>query len=74
MKDVLIDDGYRVDRKVGEGGFGLVYPDGPEVLKGEAKTYKALAGGPGIPRVQWFGEECDFHVLVQDLLGPSLED
>jgi len=33
-----------------------------------------LAGGTGIPRVLWYGQECDYYVLVLDLLGPSLED
>jgi serine/threonine protein kinase len=28
----------------------------------------------GIPRVRWFGQECDFYALVHDVLGPSLED
>jgi serine/threonine protein kinase len=36
--------------------------------------YEALAGGVGIPRVHWFGQECDFYALVMDALGPSLED
>lgn len=44
------------------------------MLEREVETYNALAGGIGIPRVRWFGEECDFYVLVEDLLGPSLED
>ncbi|KAK0627066.1 casein kinase I isoform delta [Immersiella caudata] len=48
--------------------------DGRDMLEREAGTYNALAGGIGIPRVWWFGEECDFYVLVEDLLGPSLED
>lgn len=48
--------------------------DGPERLEAEEETYNALAGGTGIPHARWFGEECDFYVLVQDLLGPSLED
>lgn len=48
--------------------------DGREMLEHEAETYNALAGGIGIPRVWWFGEECDFYILVEDLLGPSLED
>ncbi|KAM7196603.1 casein kinase I isoform delta [Rhypophila sp. PSN 637] len=92
MKDILIDGRYRIDRKIGKGGFGVVYSgtdiqldqevaiklknvrDGRYVLEGEAETSKALAGGVGIPRVWWFGEECDFYVLVEDLLGPSLED
>ncbi|KAH8742322.1 casein kinase I isoform delta [Diaporthe sp. PMI_573] len=52
MADILIDDRYRIDSKIGEGGFGLVYSGS----------------------VWWFGQECDFYVLVHDLLGPSLED
>src|SRR5258705_12317128 len=24
--------------------------------------------------MHWYGEECDFYVLISDLLGPSLED
>ncbi|KAK4113074.1 casein kinase I isoform delta [Canariomyces notabilis] len=92
MSDILINDRYRVDHKIGEGGYGIVYSgtdlqsngeaaiklayvrDGPYVLQGEADTYKALAGGVGILRVLWFGQECDFYVLVQEALGPSLED
>ncbi|KAJ9161136.1 Casein kinase I isoform delta [Coniochaeta hoffmannii] len=92
MKDILIADRYRVDRKIGAGGFGLVYSgtdlqsgeevaikltyvrDDPEALRGEKETYKALAGGVGIPRVRWFGQECDFYALVHDVLGASLED
>lgn len=92
MKDIVINGRYRVDFKIGEGGFGLVYSgtdltldkevaikltnirDGPDLLEREAEIYNVLAGGVGIPRVWWFGEECDFYVLVEDLLGPSLED
>ncbi|KAH8776290.1 casein kinase I isoform delta, partial [Diaporthe sp. PMI_573] len=48
--------------------------DNPEVLRAEKETYEALAGGVGIPRVHWFGQECDFYALVMDALGPSLED
>lgn len=43
-------------------------------LEYEAKVYKSLAGGVGIPFVRWFGTECDFNCMVLDLLGPSLED
>ena len=46
----------------------------PRPLEDENETYKALSGGVGIPQVRWFGPECDFYVLVHDLLGPSLED
>eukprot|EP01118_Nematostelium_gracile_P003650 TRINITY_DN1421_c0_g1_i1.p1 TRINITY_DN1421_c0_g1~~TRINITY_DN1421_c0_g1_i1.p1 ORF type:complete len:399 (-),score=101.46 TRINITY_DN1421_c0_g1_i1:147-1343(-) len=40
----------------------------------EAKLYKILAGGVGIPYVRWFGVEGEYNVMVMDLLGPSLED
>ncbi|EGD75323.1 CK1/CK1/CK1-D protein kinase [Salpingoeca rosetta] len=40
----------------------------------EAKLYKILAGGVGIPLMKWHGQEGDFYVMVMELLGPSLED
>jgi len=43
-------------------------------LEYEARVYKSLAGGVGIPFVRWFGTECDYNAMVLDLLGPSLED
>ena len=43
-------------------------------LEYEAKVYKTLAGGVGIPFVRWYGIECDYNAMVIDLLGPSLED
>ncbi|KAM7184526.1 casein kinase [Rhypophila sp. PSN 637] len=78
----LPNNQYRVDRKIGKGGFGAVYSgtdiqldqevaiklthvrDGRGDLEREAETYKALAGGIGIPRVWWFGQECVFDVLL----------
>jgi len=45
----------------------------PQLLY-EAKLYKLLAGGEGIPKVHWYGIEGDTSVMVIDLLGPSLED
>ncbi|KAK3317216.1 casein kinase I isoform delta [Cercophora scortea] len=93
MKDIIIQNGrYRVDRKIGKGGFGEVWAGfdlqlneevamkltpigkGPDTLRLEADTYKALAGGVGIPHVRWFGSECEYYVLIEELLGPSLED
>ncbi|EJP61248.1 casein kinase I [Beauveria bassiana ARSEF 2860] len=92
FQDIFIDERYRIDYKIGEGGFGLVYAGtdtqlndevaiklthvntDPEILKAEADTYKGLSAGVGIPRVRWFGEECDYYALVHELLGPSLED
>ncbi len=44
------------------------------MLKHEADVFKELFGGIGIPRVHWYGMECDFYVMIYDILGPSLED
>ncbi|KAI9007900.1 kinase-like domain-containing protein [Phycomyces nitens] len=41
-------------------------------LENEAKVYKLLEGGPGIPRCYWYGRHEDFNCIVMDLLGPSL--
>jgi casein kinase I homolog HRR25 len=41
-------------------------------LEYEARVYKSLAGGVGIPFVRWFGTECDYNAMVLDLLGPSV--
>lgn len=38
-------------------------------LEYEAKVYKALSGGVGIPFVRWYGTECDYNAMVIDLLG-----
>jgi casein kinase I family protein HRR25 len=43
-------------------------------LEYEARVYRSLAGGVGIPFVRWFGTEGDYNAMVLDLLGPSLED
>jgi serine/threonine protein kinase len=48
--------------------------DGAPELSQEVEIYEALSGGIGIPRIRWFGEECEFIVMIQDLLGPSLLD
>ena len=44
------------------------------LLKYEARAYKSLAGGVGIPFVCWFGTEFGYNAMVLDLLGPSLGD
>lgn len=46
----------------------------PSVLQPEADIYQLLSGGVGIPRVHAYETECEFNVMVFDLLGPSLED
>ncbi|OAX78458.1 CK1/CK1/CK1-D protein kinase, partial [Emergomyces africanus] len=43
-------------------------------LEYEARVYKTLAGGVGIPFISWFGTESDYNAMVIDLFGPSLED
>ncbi|KAK9766664.1 Palmitoylated plasma membrane-bound casein kinase [Basidiobolus ranarum] len=43
-------------------------------LRDEYRTYKILAGTPGIPTAYYFNQEDIYNVLVIDLLGPSLED
>ncbi|KAI9277873.1 kinase-like domain-containing protein [Sporodiniella umbellata] len=47
--------------------------DAPQ-LRDEYRTYKLLAGLPGIPGAYYFGQEGLHSILVIDLLGPSLED
>lgn len=39
----------------------------------EAKRYKSLAGGVGVPEVHWSGAEYGFRFMAMELLGPSLE-
>lgn len=46
----------------------------PSFLKVEDPVYQSLSDGVGIPRVHDFLYECEFRVMVFDLLGPSLED
>ncbi|KAJ9072788.1 serine/threonine protein kinase [Entomophthora muscae] len=43
-------------------------------LEYEAKVYRILAGGVGIPFIRHYGVEGGYNVLIMDLLGPSLED
>ncbi|XP_006282614.2 casein kinase 1-like protein 3 [Capsella rubella] len=45
----------------------------PQLLY-EAKLYRILEGGIGVPRIRWFGVDGTENALVMDLLGPSLED
>ncbi|WEW61566.1 Casein kinase I isoform epsilon [Emydomyces testavorans] len=43
-------------------------------LQNEIDIYRELAGRAGIPKLYWSGQECDYHVMVFELLGPNLED
>jgi casein kinase 1 len=40
----------------------------------EAKLYRYLKGGEGIPSIYWVGIEGDYNVMVIELLSGSLED
>ncbi|KAK0617802.1 casein kinase 1, delta subunit [Bombardia bombarda] len=91
MKDLLVNNRYRVERKIGEGGCGLVYSGtdlhtnkpvaiklsedsaAQSLLQREAEVYGALAGRVGIPHVR-LTSASTYSVLIEDLLGPSLED
>jgi casein kinase I family protein HRR25 len=44
------------------------------MLDREADIYNELSGGIGIPHARWYGGECEYYVMVSDLLGQSLED
>jgi casein kinase I family protein HRR25 len=75
VKGTDIDTGEEIAIKLEHIG------DNMPVLEYEADIYKDLSGDgcstrrrPGIPRVRWYGAECEFYVMVYDLLGPSLED
>ncbi|KAI9334895.1 kinase-like domain-containing protein [Obelidium mucronatum] len=43
-------------------------------LEFEARVYKGLSGGVGVPGMYHFNIEGDYYCMVIDLLGPSLED
>lgn len=49
-------------------------PDAVPVLPYEACVYRELQGHPRIPSVHWFGMDGGAHVLVLDMLGPTLQD
>ncbi|KAI9772782.1 MAG: serine/threonine protein kinase, partial [Candelina submexicana] len=46
----------------------------PSLLEHEADVYQTLSGGAGIPIVHTHRTECEFNVMVFELLGPSLQD
>lgn len=42
-------------------------------LKYENDVYHCMKGELGVPTIYWFGSEYNHHILVMQLLGPSLE-
>ncbi|KAI9680697.1 MAG: hypothetical protein M1817_004137 [Caeruleum heppii] len=81
---------FLLQSRIGRGGYAVVYQaldieTGTEValkletmdvcaLEREYDNYQALTGQRGIPRVLWYGEDCEYAVMALELLGPSLED
>lgn len=45
----------------------------PQVIE-EARLLKEFKDVPGFPKFLWYGKEGEFHIMVFELLGPSLED
>jgi len=43
-------------------------------LMDEARRYKMMVGGAGIPKLFWYGQSCGYNIMAMELLGPSLED
>ena len=43
-------------------------------LSFEAKLYKHMQGGTGVPTLHYFGSDSMYNIMVIDLLGKSLED
>lgn len=44
------------------------------MLRAEVDIYEILQGRPGVPRLFWHGENCEYEAMVFELLGPNLED
>lgn len=42
-------------------------------LEREAKFYRLVKGGTGVPNLYWYGIEHNYRALVTDFLGPSLD-
>lgn len=40
----------------------------------EAKLLQELKGMQGFPQFVWYGKEGPFTIMVQEMLGPSIED
>ncbi|PMB69058.1 Casein kinase I isoform delta [Beauveria bassiana] len=40
----------------------------------EASVLDDINGNKGIPTIYWSGHECEYYVIAQELLGPTLYD
>jgi len=45
----------------------------PQVIE-EAKLLRQLGNEHGFPKFIWYGKEDQYHIMVIEMLGPSLED
>lgn len=45
----------------------------PQLIE-EARLLRDFMDQLGFPQYMWYGKEGDFHIMVIELLGPSLED
>ena len=45
----------------------------PQVIE-EAKLLREFNGEAGFPKFLWYGKHEEFHIMVIELLGPSLEE
>ena len=45
----------------------------PQVIE-EAKILQEFRGQTGFPKYLWYGRENNYHIMVIEMLGPSLED
>lgn len=66
-KDIESDSNQEVAIKLEE--RSAKYPQ----LEFEAKVYRWLSGGKGIPNLTWYGQEGAYNVLVVERLGYSLQ-
>jgi hypothetical protein len=64
--DILLDENVIIKLELVEGKH--------HDLHHKYRVYTKLSGGPGIPRVRWFGMEAGYYAMALDHLGPSLED
>ena len=62
----------KTDREVAV-KFELLTVRRPQLIE-EAHMLKQFPNEPGFPKLLWYGKEGEYHVMVIELLGPSLED
>ncbi|KAK0302862.1 casein kinase I [Friedmanniomyces endolithicus] len=88
LYDRPINRKYVLIKRLGKGGFGVVYLVNDEeltlklehhsidrsFLEEEARKYEAFQDAVGLSKAYWFGRHDDFRVMAFELLGPTLDD